>query len=363
MATKKNHTIVSDNYPILFGNPAFKYLNDRLNTVYKNSKLFVLVDENTYSNCFLKLALNCKKIQEAEIIEIESGEENKNIEVLTQLWVSLSESGADRSSLLINLGGGVIGDMGGFAASTFKRGIAFIQIPTTLLSQVDASVGGKLGIDLNGIKNEVGVFNNPDAVLINPEFLSTLSGKQFLSGYAEIIKHGLIADKKYWNLIRETNPLQIDNKKLNDLIHHSVFIKNSIVKKDPKEKGLRKILNFGHTVGHAIETYYLNTKTPLLHGEAIAIGMICELYLSKQKCGLPEKEFNEIINYLQQIYRHIKPNNPISKKIIDLMRFDKKNKNGNIQFALIKKTGKAVYDISCNEKEISQSLDYYFSLD
>src|SRR5690606_32174448 len=206
-----------------------------------------------------------------------AGEENKNIDFCIGIWKMLLDFGAERNSLLINLGGGVVTDMGGFAASTYKRGIDFVQIPTTLLSQVDASIGGKTGIDLDTVKNIIGTFTQPEAVYINVDFLNTLDKRQLVSGFAEMIKHDFIFDASYFEDLKGFSFDRPDE----DLIYRSVGIKNEVVKQDPKESGLRKILNFGHTIGHAVETYSIdNDDNPLLHGEAIAVGMICEAYLS-----------------------------------------------------------------------------------
>jgi 3-dehydroquinate synthase len=263
------------------------------------SKLFILVDEKTLEYCYPRLAAHIPAFKDAEIIEIESGENSKNIEVCTQIWATLSDYGADRQSLIINLGGGVIGDMGGFIASVFKRGIGFINIPTTLLSQVDASVGGKVAVDLNHIKNEIGLFSNPSAVFIGTTFLQTLDERQLLSGFAEMIKHALISDEIYWKKIKEADIF--DFEKIDPLIETSIHIKNKIVQEDPFEKNNRKALNFGHTIGHAIESYFLlkqNSRKQLLHGEAIAVGMICEAYLSNRIVKLPNDTLEEITSFI-----------------------------------------------------------------
>ncbi|MGZ4158944.1 MAG: 3-dehydroquinate synthase, partial [Bacteroidia bacterium] len=267
--------IISNNYSVFVTNDISKEINRFFKTSKnKYSKIFILVDENTLKFCYPQLVEKIEPFEHAEIIEIDSGEESKTIEVCVQIWSALSEYGADRKSLFVNLGGGVIGDMGGFIASTFKRGMDFINIPTTLLSQVDASVGGKVGVDMNHFKNEIGVFNDPSAVFINLNFLNTLDKRQILSGFAEIIKHALIADVNYWAKVRTADFANFDS--FDELVKTSVYIKNTIVLEDPKEKGIRKVLNFGHTVGHAVETFFLeqDSKKHLLHGEAIAIGMI-----------------------------------------------------------------------------------------
>lgn len=324
----------------------------------KFSKLFILVDENTLKHCYPKLVADIPTFADAEIIEIESGEENKSIEVCVQIWSTLSEYGADRQALFINIGGGVIGDMGGFVASTFKRGIPFFNIPTTLLSQVDASVGGKLGIDLNHLKNEIGVFNNPLAVFVGPQFLNTLDKRQVISGFAEMIKHALIADAAYWKKIKKVDFNDVDQ--LTKLIDTSVRIKNEVVLADPFEKNIRKTLNYGHTIGHAIETYFLeNEKSPLLHGEAIAIGMICEAYLSNQASGLTAKELKEITQYILSVYKPVKIKDSIIPQLIKLMMHDKKNEKGKINFSLLSSIGKCEINIGASTQQITDSLNYY----
>jgi len=333
-----------------------------INTFFKNnknkfSKIFLLVDENSLQHCYPKLAANVAALTDAEIIEIESGEENKNIEICVQVWSTLSERGADRQSLLINIGGGVIGDMGGFIASTFKRGIPFINIPTTLLSQVDASVGGKLGIDLNHLKNEIGVFNNPQAVFVDSSFLSTLDKRQVLSGFAEIIKHALIADASYWKKIKRINFNSVET--LAELIETSVTIKNTVVLADPFEKNIRKTLNFGHTIGHAIETHFLETKEALLHGEAIAIGMICEGYLSNKVAGLPDNELNELTEYILSVYKPVKIPAKIMDALLKLMQHDKKNEKGQLNFSLLSSIGKCEINQLAPSDLIQQSINYY----
>jgi 3-dehydroquinate synthase len=324
-------------------------------------KIFVLVDENTLKHCWPKLQAQVPEVAAAELIEIDSGEENKNIEMCTQIWQVLSEMEAGRDALLINLGGGVIGDMGGFIASLYKRGIRFINVPTTLLAQVDASVGGKTGVDLNLLKNQVGVINHPEAVFIDSGFLRTLSKRQMLSGFAEVIKHGLIKDANYWNMIRKTDISQIEN--LDQLIHHSVRIKDSVVSEDPYETGVRKILNFGHTVGHAVETYSLESEMKsLLHGEAIIIGMICEAWLSHKKLNMPIEQVEEITSFVLPLYPIFQFNEMAYHRFIELMRNDKKNMQGNMNFTLLKTIGEAVYNKECSAEDIIDSLDYYRSL-
>ncbi len=352
--------IKANHYSVFVSNDSTKEINQffKVNKG-KYSKIFILVDENSLKHCYPQLVANVPAFADAEIIEIESGEENKNIEVCVQIWSTLSEYSADRQSLFVNIGGGVIGDMGGFIASTFKRGIGFINIPTTLLSQVDASVGGKLGIDLNHLKNEIGVFNNPLAVFVDPSFLTTLNKRQVLSGFAEMIKHALIADADYWIKIKQVDFSNLDN--LSKLIDTSIKIKNKVALADPFEKNIRKTLNFGHTIGHAIETHFLEQEkqTPLLHGEAIAIGMVCEAYLSNKLSGLSNKELKEITHFISSIYKHINLKNSILRRLLELMQHDKKNEKGQLNFSLLSSIGKCEINIGATADLIKESLNYY----
>lgn len=318
--------IKSDNYSVWIGENSLSTLD-----VSAYSKVAILVDENTKRDCLNKLP----KFDNSIIIEIKSGEENKNITTCNFIWEKLTEHNFDRNSLLLNLGGGVIGDMGGFCASTYKRGIDFIQIPTTLLAMVDASVGGKLGIDFNGLKNQVGLFSNPKSVIINSEFLNTLDDNQIKSGFAEVVKHALICDDKLWNKIIST---PFNNFDWEEIITTSVQIKNKVILKDPREKNERKKLNFGHTFGHAIESYYLEKGTPILHGEAIALGMMLESDLS----NISDMEKHTINMFLYNFFKI--PELPSKDKIIDLMVGDKKNKDGKISFSLLNGIGNCTID-------------------
>jgi 3-dehydroquinate synthase len=347
-------------YEILIGQDVFSEFIKFIET--KNfSKIFILIDENSKKFCLPVLDPYLAHIPEHFFIEIKSGEENKNIQTCMEVWQALSNLKADRNSLLVNFGGGVIGDMGGFIASTYKRGISFINIPTTLLAQVDASVGGKLGIDFNNLKNEVGLFADPKEIYIFPPFIKTLEQRDLLSGYAEIIKHALIADGQYWQTIKNIN-IQVEDK-WQGLIEKSVRIKNKIVMHDPFEKNLRKSLNFGHTIGHAIESYsLLNDKMPLLHGEAIAIGMICESFLSFHFNGLPEEELHDITDYIFSIFEKYDLAPEKFAEILKFMYHDKKNENNTINFTMLKKIGSADINQTCPEPEIFQALSYYQGL-
>ena len=345
-------------YLIHFNDEAYVQLNKHLKST-NYSKIFILVDENTHTHCLPYFISSIENKYDTEIIEIEAGEQNKNIETCSGVWSALSELGGDRKSLVINLGGGVITDLGGFVASTFMRGIDFINVPTTLLSMVDASVGGKTGVDLGLLKNQVGVFNNPVMVLMDSKFLKTLPQNQILSGSAEMLKHGLIYDENYWDHFKD--PKVLESELLDELIHRSVVIKNEIVLQDPHEKGLRKIVNFGHTLGHAIESYFLQNpeKKELLHGEAIAIGMILAAYLSKELLEFPEKELQNIKTTFLSYFKKVHFNDDDCSKIIELMKFDKKNSHGNINFVLLKNIGNPVIDNKVSNSLIFNSFEYY----
>ena len=320
------------------------------------SKLAVLVDENTLRHCYPKIKSH---LTEHLLIEIQSGEVNKNLDTCQHIWGELTDAAFDRKALLINLGGGVIGDMGGFCAVTYKRGIRFVNIPTTLLAAVDANVGGKLGIDFRGLKNHLGFFQDPEAVLIDDNFLSTLSERELRSGFAEVLKHGLIADSDYFAQVGKQG---LNQPNWNAVIAHSVEIKTAVVNADWKEQGLRKILNFGHTIGHAIESHYLDSANHLLHGEAIAIGMICETYLSKKLLGLHEDQLEQVIQTLLGIYPEIELYKADFVEIIQRMYQDKKNVNNILSHSLISAIGEATFDIAVDEKDAIDALFYYLNL-
>lgn len=349
--------IISNGYSVFFDNN-LSSLKDFLDQS-SYSKIFFLTDLNTSEHCMPVIGKYLPDLDNYDIIEVDPGEENKNIDYCIGVWHMLLDFGADRNSLLINLGGGVVTDMGGFAASTYKRGIDFVQIPTTLLSQVDASVGGKTGIDLGSVKNIIGTFAQPKAVFISTDFLETLDKQQLISGFAEVVKHGLIADKAYFENIKQADPTKLHH----EVIYHSVEIKNHVVTTDPFEKGLRKTLNFGHTIGHAIETYSLKTdRRPLLHGEAIAIGMICEGYLSHKYNTLKGAELDELISFIRSVFPDYSFSKEIYEEVIEYMKNDKKNFQGQIGFALLSEIGKCDYNIYLAEDQITESLDFYNDL-
>jgi len=319
-------------------------------------KVFILADENTKKHCLpiFDKALNISYT----LIELDSGEVHKNIRTSEAVWEALINYNADRNSLVINLGGGVIGDMGGFVASAYMRGIPFIQIPTTLLSQVDASVGGKLGIDFKGFKNLVGLFQNPNLVWVDTQFLSSLSLRELQSGFAEVIKHGLIRSSALWSTIQKPD-LNFTQEEWDSIVFDNICIKRNVVNEDPREKGLRKILNFGHTIGHAIESFYLDTDSALTHGEAVAIGMICESYLSYKTDRITRKEFKTIESFIRATYKfpeNLKLSHP---QIMTYMANDKKNKDGQILFSLIEGIGNCTFNISIEKPMILEALKYF----
>ncbi len=349
-------TLKSTSYNVYIGNKSF----DALNTFLKKSSYsgyFLICDEHTFEHCLPNLLFNCPALNEAEIIELESGEKNKQIETCVQVWGALTDAGADKKSLIINLGGGVITDLGGFVASTFKRGIDFVNIPTTLLSMVDASVGGKTGIDFEEIKNHIGTTYEPKAVYVNPVFLETLSERHLKNGYAEIIKIALIADVAFWNDIKQSSTTAHFYSE--ELITHAIELKNAIVKKDLYEKDLRKSLNFGHSAGHALESALLKQQKDILHGEAVAFGMIIECRIAHQLKRITKKEMDEIIHYIHSIYKKIKLSNETKKLLLEYIFHDKKNEQGHLHFALPDAIGK--YKLSGNVKKesIKEAIDLY----
>jgi len=352
-------TIQSIGYPIYFSDSLTQLANFIKQGNY--SRFFILTDENTSAHCLplLKEKLGDNE-DDYDLIEINAGEESKDIDFCIGVWKMLIDFGADRKSLLVNLGGGVVSDLGGFAASTFKRGIDFVHVPTTLLSQVDASVGGKTGIDIDSIKNIIGTFTQPKAVFIEYDFLKTLPERQILSGLAEMLKHGLICDAAYWNQLKVSDL----KKPAAELIYRSIEIKNKVVIEDPKEMGIRKSLNFGHTVGHAVETYSLlnDANKALSHGEAIAIGMISEAYLSHKKIGLSDDSLTEIVNVINKLYPRYNIPESIFDELYTYMQKDKKNEDGKINCTFLQEIGQYSIDNICTKDELYESLRYYTSL-
>ena len=323
------------------------------NLVASHTKVFLLLDENTEKYC-----LKCLDIidsQDVIKIVIPSGEQHKNIETVQYIWSKLIENHADRKSLLINIGGGMVTDIGGFAASCYQRGIDFINVPTTLLAMIDAAVGGKTGIDFKGLKNQIGLFSQPLAVVVLLDFLNTLPKRELLSGKAEIIKYGFIVDKTFLEakLLDDTaNPINPT------FIEKAITAKDQITSSDTTEQGLRKILNFGHTVGHALETYLIEHQHEIRHGEGVAMGMLSALYLSEKYCGLNHKITHEYKGLYAQNFNRFDLNGISVDALMEIMRHDKKNEGGDIRFVLVKDYGIPVYDVVVKPEDIVDSIKY-----
>ncbi len=350
--------IKASSYEIVFNTSGYEGLNTLLQeSIY--SKIFIIVDSNTQEHCLASFLSLLETSITIEVIEVTPGEENKAIATCSGVWDALADLDADRKGLVINLGGGVVTDLGGFVASTFKRGMDFINVPTSLLSMVDASVGGKTGVDLGNLKNLIGVINNPKLVLIDTGFLATLPKVEMRSGLAEMYKHGLIASDSYWKRLSDLTSMTTED--LNTLIYDSIIIKNEVVLKDPTEKNLRKTLNYGHTLGHAIESYCLSNEslTTLLHGEAIAIGMILESYISTKLTGLSQADLEQVTQVLSDMYDAVTFSKHDIDRIIELLKYDKKNANGKIYFVLLESIGKGVIDQEVSNELIYEAFEFY----
>ena len=321
--------------------------------------MFILVDTNTRAHCLPLFLEKSGLTKPYTLLEIPAGEEYKNLETCSRVWERMSDESGDRKSLLINLGGGVITDMGGFMASAFKRGIGFINVPTTLLSMVDASVGGKTGVDLGSLKNQIGLFSNPELVLIDTDYLLTLPPRELCSGLAEIVKYGFTFDRSLWEEIQGFQ--QIEMQRILPLVHRSVEIKNQVVLMDMKETGLRKSLNFGHPIGHAIESYFLESDKveSLTHGEAIAIGMVIELYFSNKLFGFPMDEAVRLRDFVHRFYGKTEFPQQDIPEILELMKFDKKNVNGKVQFVLMESMEKCMLDVLVQPALLLEGMNFY----
>ncbi len=338
--------------------------NDVLELLLENliensySQVIILVDENTEKLC---LPILDKYLFNTKIIKIKSGEQQKTLEIAQYIWNELMRFNTSKNSVLLNLGGGVIGDIGGFCAATFKRGLDFINIPTTLLAMIDASIGGKTGIDFNGVKNTIGIITDPKAIYIYPDFLNSLPKEEMINGFAEVIKHALIVDLDLWEKLKKVDVFE--SQKLNSIINDNIKIKIKIVAKDPFEQNERKLLNFGHTIGHAIESYSLkHDQKPLKHGEAIAIGMICEAFLSREMIDLSNKELRSLSEYILRFFPKYSFKSILSPDLIGFMYHDKKNIGEEINFTLLKRIGKGSVNHVCTEHQIARALNYYDSL-
>ena len=351
--------VMQNNVNITFGTEALLRFSKELQAK-DYSSLFLLVDTHTQEFCFPGF-VSQTGLTDLEVLVMEAGEEHKTLQTCENLWNQLSERGADRNSALINLGGGVVTDLGGFVACTFKRGIDFYNLPTTLLAMVDASVGGKTGIDLGALKNQIGIIEEPKQVLIDAQWLQTLPQEELRSGFAEMLKHGLISNKDYWEQLKSLPKLEAAT--LAEFINPSVAIKKQVVLEDPREKHLRKILNFGHTLGHAIESYYLThpQKKRLLHGEAIAIGMVMEAYLGVSCCSFSNVAAEEIKKTFAQFYPPVEIDAQDREGILELLRHDKKNKAGRVNFVLLKSIGVPEIDVEVPQELFTQAFEFYGS--
>ena len=323
----------------------------------EKDRIFILTDETTQQLC-LPLVEGFACLKGAQCITIGATDTHKTLDSLSHVWEALGEGGATRHSLLINIGGGMVTDLGGFAASTFKRGINYINIPTTLLSMVDASVGGKTAINFRGLKNEIGVFNNAETVILDTRFLKTLDTENILSGYAEMLKHGLISDEKMWAELMNYD-LRIKNlERLQQMVAESVAVKQRIVTEDPTEQGIRKALNLGHTAGHAFESFALS-KQPILHGYAVAYGLVCELYLSAIKTGFPTDKMHQTVNFIHEHYGRMNITCDDYPQLLEFMTHDKKNVAGVINFTLLGGIGDIRINQHATKDEIYEALDFY----
>ncbi len=322
-------------------------------------RVFILVDSVTREKCLpVLLAEGAPCLAGAQVITIGHSDSHKDIDSLTHVWRSLKDMGATRHSCLVNLGGGMVTDLGGFAASTFKRGIAFVNVPTTLLAMVDASVGGKTGINFCGLKNEIGVFNDARAVIVSTRFLSTLDGRNIRSGYAEMLKHGLLSDMAMWRQLVTFDVFSPDLGELQGMVGDSIKVKERIVGIDHLETGLRKALNFGHTLGHALESLALAKGAPLPHGFAVAFGMACELYLSARKVGFPLDVMRQAIAFIRETYGQAQFDCDDYDTLLELMAHDKKNVSGKVNLTLLAGIGDIRIDQGATRKELVESLDF-----
>ena len=324
----------------------------------EHDRIFVLTDETTQQLCWPKIK-NFKALKNSTPIIIKATDTHKNLDTLSQVWQALSNGGATRHSLMINLGGGMVTDLGGFAASTFKRGIDFINIPTTLLAMVDASVGGKTGINFGGLKNEIGVFSDSRFVIINTQFLDTLDHDNICSGYAEMLKHGLISDERTWAELVTFDLDTPDLSQLQRMVAESIKVKERIVESDPHEHGIRKALNLGHTMGHAFESFAMRRGTPILHGYAVAYGLISELYMSARKTAFPTDRMHQTVRFIRENYGTFNITCDDYPTLIELMHHDKKNTSGIINFTLLGNVGDIRINQTANEEEIKEALDFF----
>lgn len=347
-------------YQVVFDN-AMDELVQFVNSNYPKAKRYIIADHNTLQYCLPVIDKYLGELKvEQQVFNIEPGEDSKSLDLAHQLWENFTDLELTRGDLILNIGGGVVSDLGGFVAATYKRGIDVINIPTTLLAMADASIGGKVGVNFHQLKNQLGYFSNPKAVFIRPEFLNTLPDREFISGYAEMIKHALISDGDAWSRMKTQGSPSIDF--VTEILPHSVAIKNSFVQQDPQDKGIRKTLNFGHTIGHAIETLFMDSDTEVLHGEAVAAGMIAAAYVSNRLVGLPEKDLKEISNFLLDVFDLEFVSWLMAENLALPLKHDKKNAGETLQFVLITAPGKSLYNQEVSMEMALEAFEYVQSL-
>lgn len=357
--SKKLHKFKIAGSPVFVGSSALEELNSNLKGAFsKKETIFVLADENTLQHCYPRLIEAVPQLATAYKIVVKPGDDNKTLAACERIWNELAVAGGNRRSLLVNLGGGMVTDLGGFAASVFHRGLDYINVPTSLMGMIDASLGGKTGVDLYSLKNQIGLFSSPKGVYVWAGFLSTLPHRQLLSGYAEMLKHALIADTGFWSQLIATPMALVVNWE--DLILKSIEIKGDIVNNDPLENGLRRKLNFGHTIGHAFQTYSLRHDTnPLTHGEAIAMGMICEAYISYRTTGFSHEQRNEVVKQLLLNFNHYKIPLEAIDELVEITNYDKKNEKGRLMLTLLRSIGNSVEGQPCEIALVRESLFRY----
>lgn len=350
--------ISENNKSVIYSKTLASDVNALLEGV-SSEQLFILTDQQTKIHC-LPILQHEGALKNAKVYTMPCGDHYKTIDTVVDIWKFLGENGGTRKSMLINLGGGVVTDLGGFVANTFKRGISFINIPTTLLSMVDAAVGGKTGINFNGLKNEIGVINPAKTVVIYPDFLRSLDTENLLSGYAEMLKHGLLSSEEEMNKLSKFDARNPNFELLAELIETSIEVKANIVKQDPTEKGIRKALNLGHTIGHAFESYSHEIGKPILHGYAVAWGLIGELFLSYKLKGFPQNLMTETVRFIKENYGVFEITCKDYPTLYKYMAHDKKNANaGEVNFTLLSGIGEIVPNCIVDKELIYQALDFY----
>jgi len=348
--------IDAGSYQVVFEN-SMEELVRFVNTNYPNSKRYIIADQNTLEKCLPVIDKYLGKLKvEQQVFNIEPGEDSKSIDLAHQLWENFTDLEITRGDLILNIGGGVVSDLGGFVAATYKRGVDVINIPTTLLAMADASVGGKVGVNFHQLKNQLGYFSNPKGVFIHTEFLQTLPDREFVSGYAEMVKHALISDDNSWRKMVQNGSPSIDF--VTELLPGSVAIKNNFVQQDPLDNGIRKTLNFGHTIGHAIETLFMDSDTEVLHGEAVAAGMISAAYISHKEAGLSLSSLNEISEYLNSVFDLEFVTWLLAENLELPLKHDKKNSGSTLQFVLLTEPGKSIYNQEVSMKLALESFEY-----